>query len=66
MVALNRTSVVLQQYKNKVSFQRNDSGIVLKFLLIILKGWQCFLFIREHFPNLLELAIAGEQQKCCF
>ena len=44
----NSTSTVNQQCQNKVNFQRNGSGVVLKFLLIILKGWQCFLFIREH------------------
>ena len=34
---------------NKVTFQRKASGVVSKFLLIILKGWKCFLYIREHF-----------------
>ena len=37
-----------QQCQNKVCFQRNGSRVVLKFLLIFLKGLQCFLFITEH------------------
>ena len=45
----NTTAVVLQQCQNQVSFQRNGSGLILKFLLTILKGGQCFLFMREHF-----------------
>ena len=45
----NSTFVVLQKCQNKVSFERNGSGIVLKSLVLILKGWQCFPFITEHF-----------------
>ena len=30
-------------------FPKNGSWVVLRFLLIILKGWLCFLFTREHF-----------------
>ena len=48
----NSTSIVLQQCQNQVSFQRKDSGIVLEVLLVILRDWQCFLFIREHFLSL--------------
>ena len=33
-------------------FQRDGSGVVSKFLLITLKDWQRFLFIRVHFPSL--------------
>ena len=29
----NSTSVVLQQCQNKVSFQRNGSGVILKYFL---------------------------------
>ena len=53
----NRTSVVLQQCQNQVSFQRYGSGLVLKFLLLILLGLQCFLFMREH---LLSFKKCGE------
>ena len=45
----NSTSIALQQCQNQVRFQRNGSGVVLNFLLIILKSRQCFVFIREHF-----------------
>ena len=34
----NSTSFVLQQFQNKVSFQRNGSSVVLKFLLKSFKG----------------------------
>ena len=39
----NSTSIVLQ-----AKFPRNGSISVLKFLLHSLKGYQCFLFQREH------------------
>ena len=45
----NSTSIVFQQCPNKVSFQRTGSSVVFKFLLNLLKGLQCSLFIREHF-----------------
>ena len=45
----NSICIVVQQCQNLVSFHRNGSGVVLKSLLIISKGQQCFLFIREHF-----------------
>ena len=44
----NSTSIVLHQSISQVNIQRNGSGTVFKFLLIILKDWQCFLFIREY------------------
>ena len=47
----NSTSVVLQQCQSQVSFIRNGSSVVLKYLPIILKGSQRFLSIREHFPS---------------
>ena len=56
----NSTSVVLQQCQNQVSFQINGSGFALKFLLIILKAWQCFLFKQEHclsFKNEVKISI---------
>ena len=42
-------SIVLQQWQNKVRFRRNGSSFVSKFLLNLVKGQQCFLFIRENF-----------------
>ena len=32
---------------DKVSFQRKGSSVVSRFLLDLLKGWQCGLLIRE-------------------
>ena len=40
---------VLQQCKNQVSFKRNGSTVVIKVLLIILKGQRCCLITREDF-----------------
>ena len=49
LVASNTALVILRQCQYQESFQRNIPGVILTFLLIIFKGWQCFLFIREHF-----------------
>ena len=46
----NSTSIVLQECRNKVSFQRKSSSVVLKYFLNLSKGKQCCLFIGEHFP----------------
>ena len=42
------TSIVLQQCQTKVTFQRNDSGIVLKFSQHFLKDRKCSLIKRKH------------------
>ena len=45
----SRTSVVLHQCQNKVSFLRKGSYVALTFLLSRLNRLQCCLFIRKHF-----------------
>ena len=45
----NSASVVLEQCKNKVSFQGKDCSVVSKFLLEPLKGLAMLSLIREHF-----------------
>ena len=60
MVASKQHFVALQQCQNQVTLQRNRSGVVSKFLLIILKEWRCFLVIRAHFlsfKNLVKIFI---------
>ena len=48
-LGLCREAIVSQQYQNQVRFERYGSGVVLNFLLIVLTGWQCILFIIDHF-----------------
>ena len=49
LVVVSKTAFLLFSSNVKSSkFPKNCSGVVLKFLLVILKGWQCLLFIREH------------------
>ena len=48
----NSTAIALQgqQCQNKVSFQRKDSGIALKFSLHILEGRK-YSLMNRHFAN---------------
>ena len=71
----NSTSSGLQRCQNKICFQRKGSSVVLEFLLYLLKGYQCYLFVPDHFlffkecnenfntmpEPLLYFDIAGEQ-----
>ena len=41
LVVVSKHFFVLQQCKNKVHFESNSSGIVLKFSLHFLKGGKC-------------------------
>ena len=59
MVASN-TALLLISSNIKISFQRKSSSIVLQFLLNLLKGEQCYLFIIGHslpFNNVMTILI---------
>ena len=43
------SSIALQQFQNKMNFQRKGFNIALRFLPNIIKAQQCCLFIKEHF-----------------